>query len=273
MPQVSVIMGVYYRDSNTGLLLRAIGSILEQTFTDFELLICDDGSSKEACNVLNALAQKDARIRLIRNGNKVSLPQKLNSCLNFAKGDCIARMDDDDYSMPDRFEKQLSFLESHKEYAFAGSNVSLIREGKEVGQRILPQSPKKEDFLFVQPFIHPTLIFRKNALQAVGGYSEDRHCILCEDYDLLLRLYEKGYTGYNLQEILLQYTISPIGKSKRKYHHRINEAVTRYHRFKDLGMLPQGIPYVLKPLIVGLIRADILDRIRAKWSRQDTGSN
>lgn len=257
-------MGVCYRNSDVGPLIRAVRSILGQTFSDFELLVCDDGSVPKASAVLDVLAGQDARIRLVRHGEKRTLPQKLNFCLHFSRGEYIARMDDDDCSMSDRFEKQLSFLSAHQEYAFAGCNVSLIRDGKKIGRWILPKAPVKKDFLFVQPFIHPTLIFRKEALLAVGGYSEDKYCVLCEDYDLLLRLYQKGYAGYNLQEILFEYTLPPVGTSKRKYRHRINEAVTRYRRFRAAGLLPKGIPYVLKPLIVGLLPESVLERMRKK---------
>lgn len=262
--RISVIMGVYHRDSGTDLLLRAISSILGQTFTEFEFLICDDGSCVEACNVLDALAKKDARIWLIRHGDKITLPQKLNFCLSFAKGEYIARMDDDDYSLPERFEKQAAFLKNHGDFAFVGSNVMQIREGKPVGCRVLPENPTKEDFRFVQPYIHPALMFRKAALDGVDGYSEGKRQILCEDYDLLLRLYENGYKGCNLQENLLEYTLSPVGKSSRRYRHRINEFVTRYQRFRTLGMLPRAFPYMIKPLVVGLIPIRLLEKIKVK---------
>ena len=81
-------------------------------------------------------------------------------------------------------------------------------------------------------------MFRKDVLLNVGGYSEEKSCILCEDYDLLLRLYAAGYHGYNLQECLLDYTVSATAKGNRKMSHRWNEVVTRFHRFRELGVLP-----------------------------------
>lgn len=266
-PIISVLMGVYYRSAETTLLERSITSILTQSMSDFELLICDDGSSPEAAALLNHLAEMDSRIRLIRRGNSFSLPSKLNACLEEARGTYIARMDDDDYAYPLRFEKQLAYLDCHPEISFVGSNVTLIRGGKPAGKRCLPPSPEVRDFYMTQPFIHPTLLFRREALEAANAYSEDRHCLLCEDYDLLLRLYTAGYKGANLQDVLLDYTIPLTAKGKRKMSHRWNEVVTRYRRFGDLNLLPQAWPYVIKPLVVGLLPEKLLYQLKKRRNR------
>ena len=171
-------------------------------------------------------------------------------------------MDDDDYSLPNRFEKQLNFLHIHSDVDFVGCNVILVRDGVNTGHRNLPGYPTKEDFQFVQPYIHPTIIFKKTAIDTIGGYSEDKRQVLCEDYDLLLRLYEKGFRGSNLQEYLFEYTLPSKGKSSRKFRHRVNEAITRWERFKALNMLPKALPYVVKPLIVGLIPASQLEKLK-----------
>ena len=115
-----------------------------------------------------------------------------------------------------------------------------------------------------QPYVHPALLFRRACLDAVGGYSEDPRCILCEDYDLLLRLYEAGFTGANLQEILFDYTIPVTAKGSRRMKHRWNEAVTRFRRFRGLGVLPRAWPYVLKPLAVGLVPERLLYALKKK---------
>lgn len=270
-PQISVIMGVLYRRSDVSLLRRSIQSILRQTWTDFEFLICDDGSNRQTIRLIDELAERDRRIRRIRPGNKITLPEKLNVCLKEARGCWIARMDDDDFSHPDRFEKQLAALREHPEIDFVGCNVRLRREGNIVGQRMLPEFPEIKDFLFVQPFIHPALLFRREALIAVNGYSEDRYCQLCEDYDLLLRLYAKGYTGKNLQECLLDYSLPAAAQGGRTIRHRWNEAVTRYRRFRELKLLPKAFPYVVKPLAVGLLPKALLSQVKQRFYRIGTG--
>ena len=271
-PQISVLMGVYYQRDSIDLLERSIFSILNQSFFDFELLICDDGSNIQSSSFLSELAKKDIRIRLVRHGNLFTLPEKLNACLVESRGKWVARMDDDDYSHPERFERQLKYLNSHPEVSVVGCNVNLCLEGQIIGQRILPEFPSLHDFYFVQPYIHPALIFRKDALVAVGGYSESPHCILCEDYDLLLRMYTAGYHGYNLQEILFDYTIPATAKGNRKMRHRWNEVVTRYYRFRELKVLPSAWPYVIKPLAVGVLPEPLL-RIIKQWKNRANKEN
>ena len=266
-PLVSVVMGVWYHRSDTSLLQRSVNSVLDQTYEDFEMLICDDGSSADAMSYLDQLSKQDKRVKLIRPGDCTALSEKLNVCLQASQGKYIARMDDDDYSYPERFQKQITFLDSHPEMAFVGSNVRQIRNGRPCGERLLPEYPQVPDFYMTQPYIHPALMFRKVALAAVGGYSEDRRQVLCEDYDLLLRLYTAGYRGSNLQENLLDYTVSVKAKGSRKFRHRCNESVTRWARFRELGVLPKALPFVIKPLAVGLLPEAVLKKIKDRQSR------
>lgn len=261
-PLISVLMGVYYRRPDVGLLMRSVNSILQQSVANFELLICDDGSNKIACAFLDETAKLDRRVKLVRPGNAFALAVKLNRCLVEAKGQWIARMDDDDYSYPKRFAKQLAYLQQHQEIAFVGCNVNLVCDDQVVGQRDFAERPQVRDFYFRQPFIHPSLLFRREALAAVSGYSENKRQLLCEDYDLLLRLYKAGYSGANVQEVLLDYTVPFTAKGSRKMKHRWNEAVTRYRRFKELGVLPGALPYVVKPLAVGLLPEFILKSMK-----------
>lgn len=264
-PLISVLMGVHYRRTDLYLLKRSVESVLNQTCSDFELLICDGGSSKEACGLLDSLAFEDSRIRLIRDKDiRTDLASKLNVCLRYAAGQWIARMDDDDFSYPERFARQVNYLNNHPDVAFVGCNVALHVAGERVGSRNFPERPQVKDFYFTQPFIHPTLMFRKEVLVAIGGYSENKHQVLCEDYDLLLRLYTVGHCGMNLQEILFDYTVSASAKGNRNMKHRWNETVTRYFRFRDLKVLPKALPYVVKPLMVGLLPESTLMRIKEK---------
>lgn len=261
-PTVSVAMGVLYKRAGLSLLRRSVSSILNQTYRDFEFLICDDGSVPEARRCLDAYSQQDERIRLIRSGDKLDLASKLNACLREARGQYIARMDDDDYSLPERFQKQANLLDKRADIAFVGSNVILFRDGVVCGERVFPKYPAVMDFYMTQPYIHPALMFRKEALDAVNGYSENKRQVLCEDYDLLLRLYTMGYQGMNLQEKLLEYTIPATPSGNRKMHHRWNEAVTRWERFRALGEMPFALPFVIKPLAVGLLPETLLKRFK-----------
>lgn len=268
-PLISVLMGVLYRRESVNLLERSIRSIQNQTYSNWELLICDDGSTEAPRQYIEKIATRDERIHLIRDCKKTDLASKLNWCLKAAKGMYIARMDDDDWSDPQRFEKQLCVLKDKPAIAFVGSNVRLWRDDRVVGIRELPKNPEIRDFLFVQPFIHPTLMFRRKALEAVGGYCEEPRCLGCEDYDLLLRIYEAGFIGMNIQEPFLVYTLPALGRKKRTMALRWNEGKTRYTRFKSLGLLPTAFPYVIKPIVVGLVPESMLERlkrVRNRWT-------
>lgn len=259
---ISVAMGVCFRRQGTQLLQRAVDSILQQTHADLELLICENGSTAEAKEFLAQYAREDSRIRLIDGAGAFLLGEKLNRCIRAAKGAWIARQDDDDWSRPDRLEKQLDFLKREPRYGFVGCWVELEQDCEIVGVRSFPQAPEARDFRFVQPFIHPTLVFRKECLEAVGGYSEAKHCHGCEDYDLLLRLYQTGYRGANLPDPCFTYRLPPRGRSNRNASMRLNEVIVRWERFRSLGMLPGALPYVIKPVLVGLIPPVLLSRMK-----------
>lgn len=262
-PIISVAMGVCYRRGNTQLLERAIKSILAQSFFEFEFLICENGSNEMAKEIIEKLALEDPRIKIIDGEGAFKLSEKLNRCIYHASGIFIARMDDDDFSEPLRFEKQIKFLEYNPEISFVGSNVKLYQDGKYVGVRLFPERPQTKDFLFVQPFIHPSVIFRKDNLLDIGGYCEHNYCDGCEDYDLFLRMYKAGYYGANLQEPIFDYTIQSVGTTNRSFVMRVNEVRTRYKRFFELGFLPKKILYVIKPIVVGLIPIRLVSKIKA----------
>lgn len=263
-PQISVIMGVYYRRNDWTPLKRAVVSVLEQDTGNFELLICDDGSNERAKTLLDGLAAGDRRIRLLRPENRFSLPEKLNYCLSQAKGKLVARMDDDDYSHPSRFTKQQAYLKAHPEIAFVGCGVNFISaDGERIPHRF-PIDPTPLDFRFSMPYVHPALMFRRETLDLVGGYSEDKYCLLCEDYDLLLRLYEAGLRGANMEEILFDYSISGVEQKRRSFQSRKNEVIVRFLRFRALRLLPGAWPYVVKPLLVGGLPLPLVNALRRK---------
>lgn len=266
---ISVIMGIKYRRPEFDTLRRSLDSVLAQTCHDFELVICERGSSEQAKSMLAEYAAQDGRIRLIDGSGAGSFSEQLNICLERSTGAWIARMDDDDYSCPERFTRQLEYLRAHEDIAFAGCNVRLVQDGADAGVQCFPERPQVRDFLFSMPFIHPALMFRRAALEAVGGYSTLPRCGRCEDYDLLLRLYEKGFCGANLQEFLFEYSLPHNGITTRSFADRTNEVRTRWARFSALGMLPGALPYVVKPWAVWLLPRRMLKRLKQKKAATD----
>lgn len=262
MPEISVIMGIY--NENRKQAAQAITSILNQTLKDFEFIICDDGSGTEFYQWLQRYCGKDARIRLLRNKENKGLAFALNRCLSCASGKYIARMDADDRSKADRLEKQAAFLRLHTEYALVGSSVLLADRHGVWGKRRLEKEPQRESFLNTSPFVHPSVMIRREVMDRLHGYCESPAALRAEDYELFMRLYASGFCGYNLPEALLVYREDIQAYAKRRYRFRIRECAVRYAGFRRLGILKGNFLYVVKPLAVGMIPARIMALLRRK---------
>lgn len=260
---VSVIMGIYKMAERKSLVKLAIDSILNQTYNDFEFIICDDGSNDGTYELVKRLTQKDKRVILLRNEKNKGLAFSLNQCFYIAKGKYIARMDADDISAENRLEKEVDFLNKHLEYAVVGCNILYINEKGVWGKRILAEKPNRKSFLFTSPFAHPTILMRKEVLEQLNGYKVEKITRRLEDYDLFMRLYAKGYKGYNMQEFLYQFREDTEAYKRRAYKYRWDEVQIRYRGFKLLNLMPLAMPYVIKPLIVGLIPQKILAQLRS----------
>lgn len=200
MIQLSVVMSVYNGEK---FLSEAVSSILNQTLRDFEFIIIDDGSTDKSLEILNKFAGVDERIKLISWENK-GLIYSLNEGVKMAQGEYIARMDADDISIPNRLEKQLKYAQE-KGLAVCGTWASMINEdGEDIGIMDYPPSVKgiKSYTLSHNPFIHSSVIFRKDVFEKVGGYNKRFKYI--EDYELWSRIVFK-YKTSNIQESLLKY--------------------------------------------------------------------
>lgn len=252
-PKISVLLCVYNPDKEQ--LYKAVRSIIEQTYEDWEMLLYDDGSQAPYKDWICEMAELDGRIRYVRNESHFFLAYGLNETLKLAKGKYIARMDGDDVSHPERFEKQMQFLEEHKEFSWVGSNIALIDEKGECwGKRHYPQIPDEKSFLEFSPYAHPTIMMHRNKLLEYGGYKTGNSPYRAEDYELFMRLHEAGEQGYNLQETLLDYRESQEGYRKRSFHFQYQEMLVRWKGFQSLRILSPGtMIYVIKPLLVWVI--------------------
>ncbi|SFA76655.1 Glycosyltransferase involved in cell wall bisynthesis [Acetitomaculum ruminis DSM 5522] len=261
-PLISVIMGVYNQFDEKELLDSVI-SILNQSFWDFEFIIWDDGSDKIAKDIIEKLPLMDERIIIAGKNENQGLAFSLNECIKLARGKYIARMDADDISLPNRLKKQYEFLEKHSEYAWCGTNCELFDEEGVWGLRLMSKEPYIKDYYKYSPFIHPSVMFRKELFEAGRGYLETKETLRCEDYEIFLHLTKKGLKGYNLEEILFRYRESRQSYKKRTINTRINEAKIRYRNFKELGILfPKGWFYVLRPVFAILLPSKIIEIIK-----------
>lgn len=262
VPKISVIMGVY-NCKNFAALNRSVDSIISQSYEDWEFLICNDGSDDGlTAKYLDKIKHKDQRIKIISYKENHGLAYALNYALRFAQGKYIARMDDDDISHPNRFDKQVCFLEQNSQYSFVGSNANVFNDTGIWGVLEMPEFPDKSSFFWNIPFIHPTMMFRKKDLLAVGGYSTDDINRRCEDYTLVMDMYSMGYKGYNFQECLLDYFYENGSRKYRPMKDRVAEAKVRFRGYRKNGIFFKGLPFIIKPLLIGLIPQFIFKKIK-----------
>lgn len=263
--KISVLMSVY-NPQNQHYLLQAVQSIVNQTFQEWEMILYDDGSDEPYVSVIREMSAMDKRIRYIRGEKNMGLAYALNFCCGIAKGIYTARMDADDISKPDRLQRMYEFLESHCEFDWVGCNTELINEEGVWGVRVTPEIPDKKDFLYYSPYIHPSILFRKQALVENGGYKPMKRG---EDYELFMRLHASGRRGYNLQDIFFQYREDINTYKHRKYRYQIEEVNIRKNGFRQLGILNiKSCLYVIKPLIVGLIPYGLLIRLKVRVRKE-----
>lgn len=262
--KISVIMGVYNQYDEEQ-LHTAVKSILKQTETEFEFIIYNDGSVKEVTESIKRLASLDDRIIIIDAKENKGLAFSLNMCIEKARGKYIARMDADDMSYKDRFKEQIEFLENHPEYHWCGCNAVLFDENGDWGERIMLEVPECNDFLRYSPYIHPSVMYRRELFSEAGGYKVDDETLRCEDYEIFMRFHNRGYRGYNLQKKLFGYRENRVSYNKRKIKYRLNEAKIRYRNFKKMGILtPKGWLYVARPLVGIIIPNNLLYKIKRR---------
>lgn len=264
--EVSVITGAYNLE-NCFSFRKSIESILNQTYTDFEFIICEDGSCDRTWELLNEFAAHDSRIKLIRNENNCGLAASLNKCIEIASGEFIARHDCDDYSDPSRLEKQLAYMKQHSDVSVLGCQSYLFDENGVWGQDSFPLDVTNKDFLFNSPFRHGSVMFRREALIKAGCYRVSRETYRTEDYDLFMTMQTMCKCA-NLDKYLYFFCEDQMAKKRRKYRYRVDEARVRYRGFKKLGLFPKAIPYVIKPLLVGLIPEGLLDKLKDKYYKR-----
>lgn len=200
-PTISVIMPAYNAEAT---IKESIDSILSQTYRDFELIVINDGSRDDTERIIKSY--KDSRIKLLNNGINRGLIYSLNRGINSATGDLLARMDADDISLPQRFEKQVACFLHNPHLIACGTKIEYFGNTKlPSGKYITKVSDKdnKELLLFTACFAHPTVMLRRDILIQYN-LSYDEKFKNCEDYKFWIDLMEYG-EFYNIPEILLMY--------------------------------------------------------------------
>lgn len=225
LPRVSVVMSVFNGEKY---LREAIDSMLGQTLCDFEFIIIDDGSTDKGLEIIKTYG--DPRIIVVEQEN-TGLAKALNNGIKLARGKYIARMDADDISLPERLEKQYSFLTSHPECVCLGSNADVMNlEGNYLFTSNVPTewATIKPLLPYISPFFHSSTMFRKDVFSLCGGYNEFiRHHF--EDLILWNQMARRG-TLRNISDALIKYRLTPASISNRSKKQRklIDDLLTTF---------------------------------------------
>lgn len=185
-------------------LEESIVSIIAQTFEDWELIVVDDGSTDDSASVIKRYAESDSRIKYHANEKNLGLIATLNKAIALCTGAYIARMDADDVSMADRFEKQYRFLEDNKDIAMCGTDAILIDSaGNSTGKISGLETDEylRVNLLFTTSFVHPSMMIRTGVLKENLYDNAYKHA---EDYELWCRIARKHKVA-NLPRSLLKY--------------------------------------------------------------------
>lgn len=234
-PSISVVMPVYNAET---FVREAVESILTQTFTDFELIAVNDGSTDGSLMILKEIASRDQRIVLLDRPHQ-GIVAALNAGIECARGEFIARMDADDVAMPERFALQYRRMIAEPKLGVLGSFARIIdKTGKVMRILVYPVTPKETAryLEYASPVAHPTVMIRKEALTKVKGY---RAVVsYAEDYDLWLRISEIGYSIANLPMPLLNYRMHGMNVSVIRRDAQILSATAAImsHRCRKAGL-------------------------------------
>lgn len=255
-PLVSVIMGIYNCENS---IEAAIESILQQTYDNWELIMCDDGSTDSTYSIATKYMEKYSdKIVVLKNEKNLRLAATLNRCLGVAKGEYIARMDADDVCLPERLEKQVAFLDNNPQYACVGSNMIVFDEYGDHGIRVIPQETKESTLLKTTIFAHPTIMMRSSVYQELGGYTVSKRTMRAEDLDLWFRFVKAGYKGYNIQDPLYRYRECEKDLNKRSLHAAIQTSKVFFDGYKMLGFSRFKYIYALRPIIVAMLPNSVI---------------
>ncbi len=257
---VSVIIPVY----NAGQYLDdCIKSIFSQTYQNFEIILCDDCSTDNSREVLKKY-ENHPKCKVLYNEVNIRQAATRNRCIKESSGNFIVMLDADDVSTRDRIEKLLVAFEDGID--FVGSSCFLFdQNGKYGALHNKKVYPKRNDLIKGIPFVHASIMFKREVLEAVNYYRISKETARGEDYDMILRMYAAGFHGKNIDDELYGYRVDKDCYARRTFKARLDEIVIRYNGYKANHILfPFGIFYMFKPLIAYLYQIIKINILRKK---------
>ena len=255
MPRLSVLMAVH---NGEPWVAGAIESVLAQTFADFEFLVVNDGSTDSTGAMLDAC--RDPRLRVMHQA-RAGLTHSLNRAFRLATASLVARMDADDVALPDRFASQVEFLEMHPEVGLLGAGCQEIAASGAILKTITPPASDhaiRRALIRENPFIHSSIMMRREVLEAVGLYDESLR--VAQDYDLWLRMSRLTRMA-NLTQPLVQRRLTPGRVSSTGDTERLRTEVLVKFRALRYGAYPFWCAIFLARPLCALAMPPMLRRL------------
>ncbi len=270
MPNVTVLMPVFNGEKY---LRKAIDSILNQDYTNFEFLIINDGSTDKSTKIIKSY--NDKRIKLVNNPYNKGLVYSLNLGIEMAQGKYIARMDCDDISLPSRLKKQVDLLEKTKYALVASKIITIDKNGKELGlwvedQRAITPEKIRSQLPKGNCLAHPSIMVRSNIIRKYL-YNSNQN-FYTEDYDLWLRMVSDGNNLGKVNEVLLKYRIHPLswGSSTTSWLKRARTRLNylqikiKQNKLKRFDLL---VFIYMFPEVYNYVYGKVLDKLRSLWRK------
>lgn len=247
--------------NDSGYIGESIKSVLNQTFTNWELIIFNDASTDDTGTIIKKFIQKDNRIKYFKNSKNMGLVVNLIKGISKSGGEFIARIDGDDTWLDrDKLKKQIEFLVENQEYGLVGSWARVIDSENNIvsfTKNPVTDHDIRRYYLMENCFFHSSVMIRKTVYEKAGGY--DPNIKTAEDYDLWLRI-GKISKIYNIPEYLISYRINPKGINSTKYNFQINETISLIKKFKD------HYPNYKKALFFWHLRRFVPKKIKSAFS-------
>ena len=226
-PVVTVVIPTFNDDPH--IVRASLESIRAQSFTDFECIVVDESTRPESAESCRTICSEDNRFTYVRPTERLGLAKSLNMAIGNARGQLIARFDSDDVCMPDRLALQVDFLRAHPDISVCGGALDIISsEGKILAHRCYPQTSSEiaKGMQLTATIAHPTVMFRKEAVERHGGYNPDFR--FSEDLDLWLRWMNAGLQFSNLPQVLVQYRQNNTRRDRLHWRFNLRARITNF---------------------------------------------
>ena len=238
-PRVTLVVPAF--NEPVDVITESLDSVRTQTLTDFECIVVDESTDAQAAQACRALCERDERFRYVHPEKRLGLAASLNLGISMARAPLIARFDSDDICMPDRLERQVSFMDGHTDVGVLGGGLEIMDEtGRTLAFRSYPSDHAmiERKLQTTTPIAHPTVMLRKALIEQHGGY--DAGFRFAEDLDLWLRLANRGVRFANLPEVLVRYRQQHTSRNSRHWEFNLRARkrnfTTRHLPHRLLGL-------------------------------------